>query len=220
MADNGLIFDVDGVLADTETLIARATMAMFREDYGVELRPEDFVPFIGTGAVRYTQGPAEVRGIEINLESALEHRHQNFKALLDAGECKAFPGALELVSAAAEAGWALGIATSSPTEKAKATWAAIDLPLERFGALITGDMVTHKKPHPEIYEAACAELHLPPDRCVVVEDAVAGVEAAKTAGAACIAVTTSFTAEQLSQADLVVDTLEDVTPGVLAELLK
>lgn len=74
----GLIFDVDGVLADTEALIARATIAMYRELYGLELTPEDLLPYVGTGAVRYTQGPAEERGLEIELEMALRKRYENF----------------------------------------------------------------------------------------------------------------------------------------------
>ena len=73
----GLIFDVDGVLADTEALIARATIAMYRELYGLELTPEDLLPYVGTGAVRYTQGPAEERGLEIELEMALRKRYEN-----------------------------------------------------------------------------------------------------------------------------------------------
>ena len=93
----GLIFDVDGVLADTEALIARATIAMYRELYGLELTPEDLLPYVGTGAVRYTQGPAEERRLEIELEMALRKRYENFIALLQSEESIAFPGASELI---------------------------------------------------------------------------------------------------------------------------
>lgn len=216
----GLIFDMDGVLADTEPLIARATIHMYRELYSVELTPEDFRDFIGTGAARYTGGPAEKLGLSIDLEAAVQKRHENFVAFLEAGECAPCPGALELVEAAAEnPDWKLAIATSSPSEKAKATWKAVDVPVDKFAALVTGDMVREKKPHPEIYEMAIAALGLAPAQCVVIEDAVSGIEAAKAAGTLCVAVTGSFEADQLGQADLVVGSLEELDLDRLASLL-
>ncbi|MBN2311505.1 MAG: HAD-IA family hydrolase, partial [Candidatus Hydrogenedentes bacterium] len=209
----------DGVLADTEGLIARATIAMFRDLYGAELAPEDFRPFIGTGAVRYVEGPAEKLGVSIDIDAAIARRHEHYVALLEAGECVACPGALALVDGAAAAGWKLAIATSSPGAKAQATVDAIGLPLDRFTAFITGDMVVRKKPHPEIYEAAIAALGLPAKACVVVEDAVSGVAAAKAAGTKCLAVTGSFGRDALAGADLIVGSLEEVDAERLARLL-
>lgn len=215
-----LIFDMDGVLADTEPLIARASIGMFRELYGVELTADDFRPFIGTGAVRYVEGPAEKLGIALDLPNALEVRFRNFSALLDAGECRPCPGALELVHAAYDSGeWNLAIATSSPTDKAKVTLDTIGAPTGKFDAIITGDMVTHKKPHPEIYEAAQTALGLPCSHCLVVEDAVTGVQSAKAAGLHCLAVTSSFRASDLALADRIVDSLEHVTLETLRKIL-
>ncbi|HIJ72736.1 MAG TPA: HAD-IA family hydrolase [Candidatus Hydrogenedentes bacterium] len=217
----GLIFDVDGVLADTESLIARATIEMYREMYDVELTPEDFRPFIGTGAVRYTGGPAETRGISIDLEKAIAKRHENFTRLLASGLPLAMPGALELIDAAASSpDWKLAIATSSPAEKAAATLDAAHIPLEKFTAFINGDMVSRKKPDPEIYETTAACLALSPASCVVVEDAVAGVTAAKAAGMKCVAVTNSFSAADLAKADLVVNVLTEVDLEKLGALLE
>jgi beta-phosphoglucomutase-like phosphatase (HAD superfamily) len=62
----GLIFDLDGVIADTERFIALATREMFRELYGVEFDLDEFRPYVGTGAVRYVEGPAEKAGIAID----------------------------------------------------------------------------------------------------------------------------------------------------------
>ena len=215
-----LIFDMDGVLADTETLIARASIDMFRELYGVELKAEDFRPFIGTGAVRYVEGPAEKIGLKLDLAKALDVRFKNFSALLDAGECRPCPGALELVNAAADSGeWNLAIATSSPGDKAKVTLDTVNVPTEKFDVIITGDMVTHKKPHPEIYLAAQSALGLPCSRCLVIEDAVTGVQAAKSAGIRCLAVTSSFRADDLKLADYIVDSLEHVTLDTLRNVL-
>ncbi|HRK36734.1 MAG TPA: HAD-IA family hydrolase [Candidatus Hydrogenedentes bacterium] len=220
MEKYGLIFDMDGVLADTESLIAKASIDMFRELYKIELTAEDFRPFIGTGAVRYVEGPAEKLGITLDLERALEVRLKNFTAMLDAGECQAFPGAVELVEAAAGSGdWKLAIATSSPRPKAMPTLEAAGIPVEMFFEIITGDMVTHKKPHPEIYEAAHAALGLPKDSCVVIEDAVTGVTAAKAAGLKCIGITNSFRRDELAEADVVLGSLEDVNLSLLRRVI-
>ncbi|MDZ4861600.1 MAG: HAD family phosphatase [Candidatus Hydrogenedentes bacterium] len=216
----GLIFDMDGVLADTESLIARASIAMFRDLYGVDLTAEDFRPFIGTGAVRYVEGPAEKLGITLNLDRALDERLKNFTAMLDAGECAAFPGAVELVEAAARTGdWKLAIATSSPRPKAMPTLKAAGIPIEMFSEIITGDMVTHKKPHPEIYEAAQSAIDIPKTRCIVLEDAVTGVTAAKAAGLRCIGITNSFRRDELAKADVVVGSLEDVSLAMLRKII-
>ncbi len=213
-----VIFDMDGVLADTESLIADATIRMFQDCYGVTLTPEDFRPFIGTGAVRYVEGPAEAANVTIDLEEALRVRHENFTALLERGACNALPGAIELVNAIADhETLLLGLATSSPQKKAEETWEAIGLPSERFDALVSGDMVTHKKPHPEIYLHAASLLKVAPATCVVIEDALTGVTAAKAAGMRCIGVTNSFSREALSDADCVVDSLLELTAAGLAD---
>ncbi|GMV94030.1 MAG: haloacid dehalogenase [Candidatus Hydrogenedentota bacterium] len=219
----GLVFDMDGVLADTEALIARASIDMFKTLYGVELTPEDFRPYIGTGAVRYVVGPAEDAGITLrDVDEAVELRHNNFVALLEAGECKALPGAIELIKTVADTNgtWKLAIATSTPEKKALITLETIHAPLDRFAAFINGDLVTHKKPDPEIYLKAADALNLPPSHCVAVEDAVTGVASAKTAGMKCLAVTNSFSREELAQADIIVSSLEDVTVQMLRGMVE
>lgn len=214
-----LIFDVDGVLADTETCIAQATIEMFKELYDVDLTPEDFRLFIGTGAVRYTEGPAQALGLAIDLERALAVRHDNFVRIINSGDSIASPGAIELLQTASSARWKIAIATSAPKDKFKQTMRAADIPLNYFQVIVTGDLVTHKKPHPEIYTKAAHLLGVPPNRCVVVEDAINGVQSAKAADMACIGYTSSFTHDQLSAADLTVDSLTQIDLPVLESLV-
>jgi len=217
----GLIFDMDGVLADTEGAIAQATIMVYRDFYGVELTPKDFVPFIGTGAVRYTEGPAEKLGIAIDLERALEARTKNFFDIINNGTCIAFPGVHALLKAAEEhPEWKLALATSSPGPKSLGTLAAAGIDPNCFVAYLHGDLVTHKKPHPEIYLKAIECLEIPATQCVVVEDAVAGVEAAKAAGTKVVGVTNSFSREDLHLADWLVSSLEEVNLERLQALIE
>ena len=211
-----LLFDVDGVLADTEALNARASAMMFAELYGVTVQPGDFYPFIGTGDERYVEGVAEQYGVQMDTEAAVNRRAENFFKLLRTEPLPAAPGVLELVAEARASGHVrLAIATSGRQAKQFPVIEGTGLRLEWFDAVITGDDVTRKKPDPQIYQLAGERLGLPPERCVVVEDAPVGVTAAKAAGMWCVAVTTSALRDALAAADLIVDSLADVSVGRL-----
>lgn len=206
------IFDVDGVIADTEVLNARASVLMFQQLYGVKVQPEDFRPFIGTGDERYVEGVAAKYGVAIDTEAAVARRAENFFKLLREEPLPAAPGVMELVEQARAAEHVkLAITTSGHQEKQFPVIEGTGLRLAWFDAVITGDEVTRKKPGPQIYRLTGERLGLSPGRCVVFEDAPVGVEAAKAAGMWCVAVTNSTTRENLTPADLVVDSLAEVS---------
>jgi beta-phosphoglucomutase len=207
-----LVFDVDGVIADTEALNAKASVEMFRQLYDVAVRPEDFRPFVGTGDERYVEGVAEKYGVTIDTQAAVLGRAECFFALLQSEPLPAAPGVLELVRAARERPQArLAIATSGQKAKQFPVIEGTGLKLDWFDAVITGDDVSRKKPDPQIYSLAAARLGLEPARCVVFEDAPVGVQAALAAGCRCVAVTTTVGADELAAADIVVDSLADVS---------
>ncbi len=215
-----LIFDVDGVIAETEVLNARASVLMFQELYGIEVQPEDFQPFVGTGDERYVEGVAEKYGVRIDTEAAVQRRADNFFELLEDQPLPAAPGIMALVTAARDdPELKLAIATSGNKDKQFPVIEGTGLKLEWFDVVVTGDDIIHKKPHPEIYLTTAHKLGLPPEICVVLEDAPAGVEAARSAGMHCIAVTSSVDAAQLAAADLVVDSLAEVRMESVRKLL-
>lgn len=217
----GLIFDVDGVLGNTEWISEQATIKYFRAHHGVEMVPTDFHSFIGTGSARYMQGPAEKYGVTIpDIEEAVRIREENFAEIVTAAPDISFPGANALIAeAGADAEWKLGIATSSPGETSKLTLRAARVDTAKFSAWIHGDMVVNKKPDPEIYLTAAKALGLDPSQCVVIEDAITGIQAAKAAGMKCIGVTNSFPADRLAHADYVVTSLEAVDLALLRSLI-
>ena len=216
----GLIFDVDGILGDTEGLSVIATTRMYETLYGLKVQPEDFVPFIGTGAERYCIGPAEKYGVTIDVAEAVETRHGYFMELLAEDPDISFPGIHVLIQAAHDApDWKLAIATSSPGKKSAETLKSSRVNPDLFDAWIHGDMITHKKPHPEIYLRAAKEIGLDPAQCVAVEDAITGIASAKAAGMKVLAVTNSFSPEELREADLIVESLEEVTLEMARALL-
>jgi HAD superfamily hydrolase (TIGR01509 family) len=196
-----VIFDMDGVLADSEPLICAAAMAMFKEK-GLAVRASDFHPFVGAGEIRYIGGVAEKYGLEIDIESAKKRTYELYLRLLP-GRLTAFPGAVAFVKACRTAGLKTAIASSADLIKVAANLKAIGLPPSGWDAVISADDVENRKPAPDIFLAAAAKLKCDPSDCAVIEDAVNGVAAAKAAGMRCIAVAQTFHTDELKQADLI-----------------
>lgn len=204
-----VIFDMDGVLTDSEPLINAAAVAMFRER-GVRVAPEDFVPFIGTGEDRYIGGVAAQYGVRLALEAAKRRTYEIYLELVPR-QLRAFPGAVALAQRVRAAGRRVAVASSADEIKIAANLRQIGLPPEWWDAVVGAEEVVHKKPAPDIFLAAAHKLAVPPAACVVVEDAVNGVQAAKAAGMRCVAVAHSFPPERLGEADQVRPTIAEVT---------
>lgn len=201
MKCSGVIFDMDGVLTDSEPLINAAAIAMFRER-GVGVAPEDFRPFIGTGEDRYLGGVAEKHGVALDLPAAKRRTYEIYLELVPR-QLRAFPGAVDFVHQCRLAGLRLAVASSADLIKIHANLCQIGLPPDAWDAVVSAEDAVYKKPAPDLFLAAARKLALLPAQCVVIEDAVNGVQAAKAAGMRCVAVAQSFPAAQLSQADLV-----------------
>lgn len=220
----GLIFDVDGVVADTERVNAEASIQVFADLFGVEgMVRSDFEAGLGRGAAEYVRAAARVHGIDLSDEQVLaatEARQAEFLSRLDAEPLPAFPGVLELMRAGMEhPDFRVGIATSSTREKSEAVLQSARIPYSQM-AYVSGSDVTNKKPDPELFETAAKRLGVAPARCVVIEDAPDGVAAALAAGCRCIAVTNSTTPEKLAAADRVVSTLMEVDLQVIIDLIE
>lgn len=201
----GVIFDMDGVLVDSEGFICRAAIEMFR-NMGVTVKAEDFRPYIGAGENRYLGGVAEKYKVSLNIEKSKRETYSIYLDLIK-GQLKALPGVQEFIQVCRSAGLKTAIATSADYVKMNANLKEIGLPPESFDATINGLMVERKKPFPDIYKLAASSIGLPPEQCLVVEDAVNGVQAAKAAGSPCLALETSFPAEQMREADWIIPDL-------------
>ncbi len=219
----GLIFDVDGVIADTEAVNARASIRVFGELFGLHnVVREDFEAGLGRGAKEYVRAAAEVHGLELTaeqVEKATRLRQEYFLKILAEEPLPPFPGVLELIRAAmGREDFRVAIATSGTLEKSRAVLEATAVPYRQM-AYINGNDVTHKKPDPELFLLAAERIGVARRDCVVIEDAPNGVLAAKAAGANCIAVTNSTTETNLSQADLVCDSLEQINLDIIQKMI-
>ena len=220
----GLIFDVDGVIADTEAVNARASIKVFEDLFGVKgVKREDFEAGLGRGAAEYVKAAARVHGLEMTeeqVEGATQLRQEYFLKILSEEPLPPFPGVLELIEEAMQReDFRVAIATSSTPEKSRAVLESANIPFQKM-VYITCSDVKNKKPDPELFLLAAERMGVEPVNCVVIEDAPNGVQAAKAAGTKCIAVTNSTNAANLSEADLVCDSLEQIDLETIIKLIQ
>lgn len=219
----GLIFDVDGVIADTEAVNARASIKVFADLFGVEgVVRKDFEAGLGRGAEEYVKAAATIHGLELTdeqVEKATQLRQEYFLKILREEPLPALPGVLELMEKAMQRGdFRVAIATSGTLEKSRAVLEAAKIPYRKM-VYINGNDVKKKKPDPELFLVAASRMEIKPKNCVVIEDAPNGVQAAKAAGSKCIAVINSTDADNLRQADLVCDSLERISLDMIQKLV-
>jgi HAD superfamily hydrolase (TIGR01509 family) len=205
---------MDGVLVLSEPFIAAAATQMFAEK-GFTVTADEFRPFIGAGEDRFIGGVAEARGIPLDPARDKARTYTIYDERIR-DKLRPLPGVREFVATCRQRGLKLAVASGSDTVKVEANLREIALPRALFDAIVTGSDVTRKKPAPDIFLEACRRLALKPTGCLVIEDAVNGVRAAKAAGARCLALTTSFAANELADADWTAPDLAHVPPEALA----
>lgn len=219
---NALIFDVDGVLADTEPISVRTLNRAFLQMHDVVVRDEDSLPFMGRTAEKHVMGIAKQYGLldTANIPALIELHEDLFYEEVANSTDLVIPASRDLLhNIAALDEWRVGLATSSTRSRSELTVRQCDIDESLLKAWLTGSDITKPKPDPEIYLSCAMALGVTPAQCVVIEDSVTGVAAAKAAGMACIALTGTFDGEALREAVRIVDTLADVDVTMLHDLI-
>lgn len=202
-----VIWDMDGVIADTGPYHFKAWQTVFQKR-GVNFTEADFRRNFGQRndtIIKNTLG--EISQSEI--EAIASEKETTFRKLA-AQNIRALPGATELIKLLREHGFMVALASSAPMENIRLVTQTLGIE-NYFQAIITGQDVTEGKPSPQGFLLAAQKLGVEPKSCIVIEDAIAGVAACKRAGMHCLAVTNTHPRERLREADLVVDSLEEIT---------
>jgi HAD superfamily hydrolase (TIGR01509 family) len=207
MKIKGVLFDMDGVLVDSEWFICEAAVRMFAE-LGLIVERDDFLPFVGAGENRYIGGVAEKYNFDVDIEKAKARVYAIYHNLIP-GKLEALPGVAQFISLCRSRGLKLALATSADKTKMDANLLEIGLSDETFDVKVNGLDVERKKPYPDIYLYAADKLGLKAEECLVVEDAVNGIEAGYKAGARTLALTTSFDAAHFPDADWIAEDLSE-----------
>lgn len=211
-----VLWDMDGVIADTADYHYNAWREVLKE-HGVEFSKEDFMQLFGQRhdtIIKFNLGklpPQQVQQIAERKQAIYRHNvAQNIVPL---------PGAVELIKSLNQHGIKTAIASSAVPDNIDVIIAGLGIE-KCFQVIAAGTEVAEGKPSPQIFQLAAKKLNVSPADCVVIEDAIAGVTAAKRAGMKCVAVTNSHPAQKLENADLVVDSLEQVDIEILKGLFK
>lgn len=189
-----LLFDMDGVLVDSEELMLESAIEALAE-WGVHAVPSDFTDFIGSGEDKFVGGVALKHGVD--YDTAMKDRAYEIYAERAPALGIVFPGVQETLQKIKQAGFKFGICSSADRVKVNVNIKAIGFTEDFFDFIVSGMDVVLKKPNPDIYLHAMKLLGLKPEDCIVVEDAVNGIIAAQRAGMRAIAVTSSFSKEEL-----------------------
>lgn len=152
-----------------------------------------------------------------HIEAAATRKDGYFLELIEQGQFRVFDSSVEFVDASLRAG--LRLATASSSRNARYILEKVGL-LEKFDAVIGGDDVERGKPDPSIFLTAAERISLDPAQCVVVEDAISGVVAAKTGGFFCLGIDRSNQPSRLSGADMIVPDLGDLDLNDLRSALE
>jgi len=216
VTDKGVIWDLDGVLADTGEAHFQAWKAVLSERRIPFDRPtfDRVFGMNNRGTLTQLLGRAPT---EEELAGIADRKELLFRQLAG-GLVRPMPGAFRLLDDLAGAGWPQAVASSAPQEN-------IDLVVDTFNirryfaAILSGAGLPRGKPDPALFLQAARALGLPPERCVVVEDAPVGVEAARRAGMSCIAVATTRPKETLGPGPVFAD-LESVTAQTFSDVLR
>ena len=204
---NAVIFDMDGVLADSEPLYLEAANAVL-EPLGRRLSEEQNRAFMGSSVTNSWQGIMEALGLQGDLDKYVRDYDRHLLRLL--GEPREpLPGVRSLIDRLRERRVPIGLASSSWRTWVDTLLTAAGL-AGLFDAVISGDMVESEKPAPDIFLLAAKELGVPPTRCIALEDTPTGLAAAKAAGMFSVQVRSASTAfPPLPEADLVLESLEE-----------
>jgi HAD superfamily hydrolase (TIGR01509 family) len=229
-----LIFDCDGVLADTERDGHRpAFNQTFAEvglpvrwseaEYGEKLKigggKERMASLLTDEFVQRNQLPADAAGRKQLLADWHRRKTAIYKAMVEAGQLPARSGIARVVTEALDAGWSLAVASTSAEESVRAVLDhAVGTAAAAHFAVFAGDAVGAKKPDPAIYELALEQLGISAPDAIVIEDSRNGLLAAVGAGLRCVVTLSGYTGdEDMSQAVLVVTSLGD--PGEPARVV-
>jgi HAD superfamily hydrolase (TIGR01509 family) len=175
-----VIFDMDGLMLDTEKVATRAWKQTFN-DLGYTLTDELNLAMVGRNEPDADAIILQVMGADFPVERCRRQANACYAALLEKEGIPIKNGLLELLGFLKQRSIMLAVATSTPRSLAlhKLGLTGLD---SWFSAIVAGDDITRGKPEPDLFLAAARQVNASPDRCVVLEDSPAGIRAGHAAG--------------------------------------
>lgn len=211
-----IIFDMDGVLADTGPIHFDSWVKLGKE-IGIEFTREYFEITFGqqsTSIIRKLVGPDVDELLIIKWGNLKEFSYREMVK----DKLKPLPGAIDIIKNLKSEGFKLAVGSSGSPENVELLLISLKIK-EYFDVIITAAEVKKGKPEPDVFLIVSNNLNINPRNCIVIEDAPVGIEAAKRAGMRAIALTTTHNKEELRDANLIVSDLSNVSVNAIKKLL-
>lgn len=217
MPDFAVIFDMDGVIVDTNVFHKKA-IHQFCEKYGFALTEEQLRTTI-YGRTNKDWITNLFGTLTQEQLSAYAHEKEQLFRDLYLPHIKPVKGLLEFLIKLKEQNIPTAIATSAPPENVE--FVLENIPIRKyFNTILDERVVTHGKPNPEIYIQTAAALGFKNEKCIVIEDSLSGVTAGRKSGSKVIGITTTHTAAELTDANFIIQDFDDLNISMLPEILK
>lgn len=213
-----IIFDMDGVLINSEPVHQRHEREMY-EELGLQLSFEEQQSFVGMSAMDSWSFVIDKYKLDFTpQELLLRGRGKYLRVLNETDEVKMMEGAMDLLMRLENAGFHLLLASSATSVTVGAVLKKFEL-IKIFPLFIGGDMVHNSKPNPDIFLQIAEQANVLPEECLVIEDAEHGVTAAVQAGMKVVGFQNHHSGKQdLANAHVVVDKLDQITLEMLKSL--
>jgi len=207
-----VIFDLDGVIINSEPLHDESTAIVLQKN-GISISEKERKQFLGLNDKEIFSQVVKENKLKKTPEDLIQEREKVYFDLIKKKGLDLFPGVLEAIQKFSKR-YKLAITTSSEKSKVDFTLKKFNLS-QYFPIIITGEDITKGKPDPEPYIKTIKQLGVKSKECLVIEDSINGMKSALDAGCFCIAVTNTFPAAQLKQADMIVQNISEINENVI-----
>lgn len=213
-----VIFDMDGVLVDTEPLADLHFSKFLRDQFSIEVEPGFFQRFRGNTSKHFWETVINEFNLDTTYETVSKIARPRYLKFLLESNLKAIPGVSKLIEELLENNIKIAVASSASAERIKTILEIINL-TDKFQVIVSANHIQNSKPHPEIYLIAAKTLEVDPKDCIAIEDATNGVKSAKDAGMKVIAYASApHNTQDLSEADLIIKDFSEINIEKLLNL--
>lgn len=199
---NTVIFDVDGVLVDSEPLSCGALSQILEEEHGI-VTGNDFSKVLGTSnsyAFKYYLDQSKVSYDETKIQSLVQLKEDRYKLLADQ-QLVSFHDCENFIRLVLKLGFRIAVASSGSLEKIQFSLTKVNL-ISYFDHFNSASEVVHGKPAPDLFELAMKRLGVDPEKCIVIEDSLLGIQSAQAAGIDVLGFVGSFDRESIEGAGI------------------
>ncbi len=212
-----VIFDMDGVIVDTEPVHRYAYFQQFSE-LGIDVTEEMFTSFTGTSTRNTFQRVKDIFQMEDDVEAMIQRKRTIFNDAFDnKKDLELLPGVEDLIKDFHQKGMQLILASSASKVTIERVFNRFKLH-DYFTHKVSGEDFPKSKPHPAIFEFAATLSIAPKENCIIIEDSTNGIKAAKAAGIFCVAYNSFHSKDQdLSEADLVINHFNEINFEVVSQ---